>query len=100
MEFPVKDTSSQSDDGLREQLLQAEKMLSPGFHAVCFVIDPNKFSEVKDHFIEIMKYIGDEASDSELLLIRPGNPSKQGSVSRKNSKAQLPFFSFSGNLNT
>ncbi|XP_052258514.1 GTPase IMAP family member 8-like isoform X2 [Dreissena polymorpha] len=69
VEFPVKDPSSESDIDFKKELFQTEKMLDPGFHAVCFVIDPNKFSDVKDQFKRFMEYFGDDASDYAFVIM-------------------------------
>ncbi|KAH3816513.1 hypothetical protein DPMN_118029 [Dreissena polymorpha] len=44
-------------------------MLHPGFHALCFVIDPNKFSDVKDQFKQFMEYFGNDASDYAFVIM-------------------------------
>ncbi|XP_052272758.1 uncharacterized protein LOC127873147 [Dreissena polymorpha] len=69
LEFQVIDPSSQSDEDFKEQLLQAEKDLHPGFHAVCFVIDPNRITDVKDQFQRFMEYFGDDANDYAFVIM-------------------------------
>ncbi|KAH3893580.1 hypothetical protein DPMN_017728 [Dreissena polymorpha] len=44
-------------------------MLEPGFHAVCFVLDPHRIADVKDQFQPIMQYFGDEANDYAFVLM-------------------------------
>ncbi|KAH3893663.1 hypothetical protein DPMN_017813 [Dreissena polymorpha] len=69
LEFQVIDPSSLSDEDFKEQLLQAEKDLHPGFHAVCFVIDPNRITDVKDQFQRVMEYFGDDANDYAFVIM-------------------------------
>ncbi|KAH3799852.1 hypothetical protein DPMN_153470 [Dreissena polymorpha] len=69
MEFPLKKPSSQSDTDFKKQLYQTEKMLDPGFHAVCFVIDPNRIADVKGKFQPVMSYFGDEANDYAFVIM-------------------------------
>ncbi|KAH3893672.1 hypothetical protein DPMN_017822 [Dreissena polymorpha] len=63
------DPSSQNNADLKEQLLQAEKILHPGFHALCFVIDPNKITDLKDQFQCTMEYFGDDVGDYAFVII-------------------------------
>ncbi|KAH3816555.1 hypothetical protein DPMN_118072 [Dreissena polymorpha] len=44
-------------------------MLHPGFHALCFVIDPNKIADVKDQFIQVMEYFGDDVNDYAFVIM-------------------------------
>ncbi|KAH3893283.1 hypothetical protein DPMN_017429 [Dreissena polymorpha] len=69
VDFMVKNPTSDGDIDWRGQLLKTEKMLHPGFHAVFFVIDPHRITDVKDQFQPIIEYFRDDANDYAFVIM-------------------------------
>ncbi|XP_052213108.1 uncharacterized protein LOC127832014 isoform X3 [Dreissena polymorpha] len=81
VECMVEKICSKSETYMKQQLLQIEKLLNPGFHAVCFVIDPKTIDDVKNQFQPIIEYFGNDASDYAFVLMAS---TKQGGECEKN----------------
>ncbi|XP_052222727.1 GTPase IMAP family member 8-like [Dreissena polymorpha] len=69
VEFPMKNSLSQSGEDFRKLMLQAEQLLDPGFHAVCFVLDPNKMADVNKQFQPFMEFLEYLASDYAFIIM-------------------------------
>ncbi|KAH3876289.1 hypothetical protein DPMN_000128 [Dreissena polymorpha] len=65
----MKNSLSQSVEDFRKLMVQAEKQLNPGFHAVCFILDPNKMADVKTQFQPFMEFFADLASDYAFIIM-------------------------------
>ncbi|XP_052266041.1 GTPase IMAP family member 8-like isoform X4 [Dreissena polymorpha] len=73
VEFPMKNSLSQSVEDFRKLMVQAEIQLNPGFHAVCFILDPNKMADVNKQFQPFMEFFEDFASDYAFIIMTHTN---------------------------
>ncbi|KAH3893631.1 hypothetical protein DPMN_017779 [Dreissena polymorpha] len=69
VEFPMDFILREKDKVIRTLLLHTEKLLDPGFHAVFFVVDPNRMSDVNEHFQRFMEFFEESVSDYAFVVI-------------------------------